>query len=76
MTIEEAKRKVKLLSKTFREGKDENYFIEYIYDYEVEDYFSGDIYTFCIERRDLSNDFNDNDWEFIRYYLNVKHKYD
>ena len=33
MTIEEVKHKVKLLSKTFREGKDENYFIEYIYDY-------------------------------------------
>ena len=76
MTIEEAKRKVKLLSKTFREGKDENYFIEYIYDYEVEDYFSGDIYTFCIETIDLSNDFNDNDWEFIRYYLKNKHKDD
>ncbi len=71
MTIEEVKYKVKLLSKTLREGEDENYFVEYIYDYVVEEYSSGDVYRFCIECRDLSNDFNDNDWEFIRHYFNT-----
>lgn len=72
MTIKEIKHHVTLLSKTYRESVDDYNVPSYFYDYKVQLISSEDVFFFCIEERDLYNDFNDNDWEFITYYFNNK----
>ena len=74
-TRENVKYYVKLISKIQRTETDSDFVPTYFYDYKIMFYENNATAYFCIEEKDLENDFNDNDFDFIFHYLKKEYNY-
>lgn len=73
---ENIKNYVSLLSKTYREEVDWECVTHYWYDYEILTYRTGKKEFISIEPKSLEMEFNDNDWDWIHFYITNRSKWD
>lgn len=72
---ENIKNYVQLLTKTYREEVDCDYVTHYWYDYEIFTYRTENKEFISISPKDLEVEFNDNDWNWIHFYITNRSKW-